>query len=493
MVEQAAIGYSLAVAPHELWEPLEERTRTQLIEWLALVNRVEPFDNNWQFFRILVNLGLRRVGAPVDDAAADRSLEKIHGLYLGDGWYRDGGLDGRDLYAPCAFHYYGLLYASLVDDEHAGLFRDRARTFASEWAAWFDDEGDVVPFGRSLTYRFVAGAFWSALAVADVEAMPWGQVRGLLGRHLRAWSARDIWRDDGTLTVGYGYENATVGEEYISAGSPYWAMKSFVATSVPETHGFWSEPEAPSPATDDVVTQDAPGTVLMRTHGHTVALSARHSAGGFRQGAARYAKFAYSSRYGFSFAGDHNLPHEVAPDSMLALSEGHGPIRVRRSVVAWDRVGEDLLTAEWHPWPDVRIVTVLWAQPPWHLRVHAIDTGRSLTSTEGGFAVGFGGSGALGPEPTRTIDAHAATVRTATDVSVVRDPSNARAGMVIAPLPDTNVFEPRTLLPVLTGTLDPGQHRLIGWFAAGPVGDHAETLTGPAPEISDRVIAALSF
>lgn len=41
------------------------------------MNAVELRDNDWQLFRVLVNLGFERVGGPTDWAAVDRSLATV--------------------------------------------------------------------------------------------------------------------------------------------------------------------------------------------------------------------------------------------------------------------------------------------------------------------------------------------------------------------------------------------------------------------------------
>ena len=72
--------------------------------------------------------------------------------------------------------------------------------------------GAAIPFGRSLTYRFACGAFFAALAVAEVSDMPAplssaGAVKGFLLRHMRWWATHsdDIFCSDGTMNIGYLY------------------------------------------------------------------------------------------------------------------------------------------------------------------------------------------------------------------------------------------------------------------------------------------------
>src|SRR5262249_24160925 len=146
-----------------------------------------------------------------------------------------------------AFHFYGLIYARLQENDdpsRAALYKERAALFAHEYQHWFGPGGAVIPFGRSLTYRFAVASFWGSLAFANVETLPWSQVKGLYLRHLRWWSQKPIADRCGILTVGYGYPNLLVSESYNSPQSPYWAMKAFLPLAVSVAHPFWREDEA---------------------------------------------------------------------------------------------------------------------------------------------------------------------------------------------------------------------------------------------------------
>src|SRR5262245_18700532 len=87
MVAMAAIGYALAFTPEHLWVPLTGAQRDQVITWLRGIERGEPAQNNWQFFRFLVQMGLERIGVQVDGAAQGRSIELLDSYAVGDGWY----------------------------------------------------------------------------------------------------------------------------------------------------------------------------------------------------------------------------------------------------------------------------------------------------------------------------------------------------------------------------------------------------------------------
>ena len=206
-------------------------------------------------------------------------LLHLESLYIGDGWYRDGdnfGDDRRiDYYNPWAMHTYGLLYAKYcpTDAERGMRFISRARQFAHHFQHWFADTGANIPYGRSLVYRFCAVAFWAALALVDEEALPWGIMKGLYLRNLRWWATQPISRSgDGLLTAGYAYPNQLIGERYSSSGSPYWAMKAFLALALPETHPFWSADELPITGRNEIVPSTTSGMVFIHQPNHTILL-----------------------------------------------------------------------------------------------------------------------------------------------------------------------------------------------------------------------------
>ena len=154
MVELAAIGLAMRMVPEHIWEPLDGSAKTNVANYL-LAARVHPYaNNNWKFFRVLVDLGLEHCGIDFDRSLTTAYLDELDGFYIDDGWYRDGNVRRIDHYVPFAMHFYGLIYSRLVDDDRAKRFRDRAVRFARDFRYWFADDGATIPFGRSLTYRF---------------------------------------------------------------------------------------------------------------------------------------------------------------------------------------------------------------------------------------------------------------------------------------------------------------------------------------------------
>jgi len=494
MVEMAAIGFALAFVPEHLWDPLTGRQRDHVIEWLRGIERGEPAQNNWQFFRLLVEMGFERVGVPIDRDAQARSVALLDSFAVGDGWYTDGAGGNVDYYVPFAFHTYGLVLAAsgLGDRDAAARYVARARAFAPDFRHWFAPDGAAVPFGRSLTYRFAQSSVWGALALADVDALDWPTVRGLALRHLRWWSERPISDRDGVLSVGYGYDNRRMSETYNSAGSPYWCMKAFLMLAAQDDHPFWagSEAEPDPPAT---VSLARAGMVVGRDEGQVIALMAP-APGGWsfvEQSDAKYQKLAYSSRFGFS--GDfvqYGFLHVT--DSMLAVADPEtGTRAVRRGTTA-ALVDAETAFTRWSPLPGVRVDTALWGGAPWHLRLHRIVTDRALALVETGFALPWEPDG-FAPEHPATADAgHVAATSGSggtTIVDLLRDDAAPRSGEIHALSPNANVIDPHVIVPALVSTIDAGTHLLI--CAVGASLDPSAVAPGRAPTVPADVIDRL--
>lgn len=47
MVESCPIGYTLAIASKEFWEPLNEKQRKNVANWLGSMNDKEMPNTNW--------------------------------------------------------------------------------------------------------------------------------------------------------------------------------------------------------------------------------------------------------------------------------------------------------------------------------------------------------------------------------------------------------------------------------------------------------------
>jgi hypothetical protein len=414
MVEMESIAFALLIAPESILSLLSPASKTNLVEWLAQINHHEMPQNNWRWFRILVNLALiKALGSDKEKARQfmDQDFALLDQFYLGEGWSSDGiwGDDRKqaDYYSGSfAIQFAQLLYIHFADDsdERVSKYRQQALDFASEYWRFFDADGAAIPFGRSMTYRFACGAFWAAFALAGNQStgssLSLGTVKGLLLRHLRWWSMQpEMFNSDGTMNIGFTYPNMYLSEDYNSRQSVYWCLKSFVVLGLQSDHPFWNIREEPHPMEvsptkgifhPSPIRLFAPAhQILCHSPEHHYLLSAgQMTTKSFKAREAKYGKFAYSSSFGFSVPTGLEL-HQIAPDSTLAIRFGDSdswtvrchPVDVRIETVPIKTkhgsadVGS--ITSTWKPKKlDFRIRTTLVPLAPhypgWHVRVHQI-------------------------------------------------------------------------------------------------------------------------
>ena len=466
LVEMSAIGFSLALIPQILWEPQPATAKANIAAYLQHAFKQPFVENNWMFFRIMVALGLEAIGEEIDSSLVNDYFTKLDALYLSDGWYSDGPFKRVDYYIPMAMQYFGLIYSRLgKDSNRKQIFSERAKHFTPQFMSWFADNGGALAFGRSLTYRFACAAFWSALAFAENPVLPWGQLKGLLLRHLRWWKDAAITHRDGVLSVGYGYPNAYLGEPYNSAGSPYWAFKSFICAALPADHPFWLAPEEQMPSITEPVTQYAPGMILFHPDHDVIALTSgqEESQKWLRHAAEKYSKFAYSARYGFSVENDFRQFDGACFDNMLALSRDNRHFMVRESHQEV-KIADNLIYSRWSPEEEISVETWLYAANPWHVRIHRINSKRRYFTIEGGFALARADRTQCREQGEEVVSDKppSAYVVTAEDFSGIRDLSVIpRQARILEALPNTNLMSAKTSVPQLCGEIPAGESVLV--------------------------------
>ncbi|RDL33356.1 uncharacterized protein BP5553_08795 [Venustampulla echinocandica] len=529
MVEAETISFTLLASPRDLlWDRLGEQARSNIARWFSQLNGKDLPKVNWLWFRVFTNLVLIRMCDL--DTAEIRSqikidLEHLDTFYLRDGWSSDGlwrspELDDKEweLFKEtgtvhsikpdrCADYYSGsfaiqfsqLLYVRVAGDldaERTERYRQQARDFGAQIWRYFDAKGAVIPFGRSLTYRFACGAFFAALALAKVPDLPSpldsaGAVKGFLLRHLR-------W-------------NMYLTEDYNSPQSVYWAMKTFVAIGLPSTDPFWTDPETdyPEAPLSSVSLCRASRQIICNREGrhHFLLSPAQFTSLQWKGGQAKYCKFAYSSAFGFSVPTGQVSLQQLALDNALALSRDgkqtwatkwkcreptFGTCRVLGAVL------EELPVAMvvWYPWEDRSITVNTTLIPPsarwpdWHTRVHRIKINDRRISilhlVEGGFAIQAPRrrSGVISPGLSRlpVFGSH----KSASDEEFFMETSDATlvvseagaSGLCVEvqhergtatvsafqPEANTNLIAPRTLIPLAEHSvrrLEPSEELLV--------------------------------
>lgn len=498
-VEIAALGFALALAPDKLWEPLSARTREQLAAWIGHIQHVEMADNNWRFFPVMAGLGLQRVGAAIDEASRDAHLRRLDEFYLADGWQKDGPGGHIDHYNGFALQFYALIYARHAearDPERAKLYRDRATEFAQGFRHWFGHDGAALAIGRSLTYRFAMAGFWGALAYANVEALPWGEIRGLWARQIRWWLSKPMLDASGRLSVGYAWPNYLMSEEYNSPGSPYWAFKAFLPLALPESHPFWTAPEAEAMPLDRPLTIRGASMIVQREKDDVIALPAAPVRLDMRNSQDKYGKFAYSSRFGLCVEADRWISHGFIGDNILAVSADGVDYRSRAAIQS-ARLGDNWMETRWSPLAGVSIATLQAFIAGWEIRVHDIAAEAPVTVVETGHCVParVGSRGRLRAELKSPTDKAGGVTINLDDGhrSAIIDLSSARFALAADAAPNTNIMFPHAAVPCLAGSLAAGRHLLISGVRAAFGADSDAAWSVPSSADIGGLLAAAGW
>ena len=456
-VEMAAISFGMLFAPQVVWDPLDDRAKKNLADYLGHINEMELPVCNWILFAVLVNIALKKRNMPYRPDMLENYLNGLETFYLGEGWYCDGDSGQKDYYISFAIHFYSLVYAMVMeqeDEERCRTYKARAMEFAAQFVYWFDEDGDAIPFGRSLTYRFAQVSFFSACLMAGLKPFPLPFMKALITEHLRSWLARDIFDQNGMLTIGYGYANLHMSERYNAQGSPYWAMKTFAFLMLPMDHPFYEcsarmdkemfekHPLHPMKHADMLIyhygnhtTAFTPGVYSPRGHGHIVE---------------KYGKFAYDSKFGISVSRSQYELCECVPDCMLAfLIDGY--IYVRR-ICEEHEITDTSVVSVWSPYPGIKVRTRVTPDENGHTRIHEIDSETECIAIDSGFAIRR--------DDTINVDMHVEDAGNSSMVSnrfgecivtgyVTKGQAKEVSGHSYIADPNTHLLYPKTMIPAV--------------------------------------------
>ncbi|WP_424321312.1 DUF2264 domain-containing protein [Lacticaseibacillus chiayiensis] len=462
-VELGVIAYALGTYRERFLNLFSAKGQKQFAAWLNTINDIEFPAGNWYFFLALINAALRRNHLPYSKEKLTDALDKIETFYIGNNWYTDGPNEQSDYYIAFAFHFYGMIYASFVDDDAAQLFRQRALGFAHDFQYWFDDQGRSLPFGRSLTYRFAHVSFWSAMVTTGLyrdSDFSLGQIKGIILRNFRFWQKQPIVVPaEHNLSIGYGYAQQVMAEDYNAPGSPMWAFKSLILLGLPADHAFWQVKEASLEKWQHVA-ETGPGFLIDHDDQQVTALSARQYANSpqLYRGTEKYSKFAYSTYFGFNVSRGQSGLSQFAIDSTLAFSiPGHDQYATRH-VVDDAAVFSDYAVTKWRVWHDIQVVSYLIpVAANCHVRLHEIDTPYAVMTAEGGFPLANWNHKYNQSRISETV----CVAYSDHGQSLIKSLAGTRQPLLVPQGPNTNLYSPeKNAIPVLTATLTAGQHVL---------------------------------
>lgn len=249
LVEFGALAISLFVAPEVLWKPLTQQQKDRLAATMLSYGDGPTVDSNWKFFNIFVLSFFKEQGYAVNDKLLEEYLQRSLTHYRGYGWYNDS--PAYDFYSMWAFQLYGMLWTELVGREHypqyAAQFEKNFSELYDSYPYLFSEGGQMMMWGRSISYRFASVSPFPLLAFARKQDVNWGWMRQISSGTLMQFLQHPEFLKDGVPTLGfYGHFEPAV-QVYSCRGSVYWMGKAFLALLVPPDHPFWTATENKGP------------------------------------------------------------------------------------------------------------------------------------------------------------------------------------------------------------------------------------------------------
>lgn len=251
LVDAAFFASGLLAGFNQLWLPLDDNTKANVIKALKLTRGIKPPENNWLLFSAMIETFLLKAGSDYNAGTIEYALKKHAEWYKGDGTYGDGPEYHWDFYNSFVIQPMLLTISKVLKDKDKDTILkyekvvERAQRFAAVQERLISPEGTFPPVGRSLVYRFGAFHHLSLMALnkqlpADVSP---AQVRSALSAMIyRLMTAPGLFDKNGWLRIGFYGSQPDLAETYITTGSLYLCTTGLVALGLPATDPFWTSP-----------------------------------------------------------------------------------------------------------------------------------------------------------------------------------------------------------------------------------------------------------
>ncbi|GAA1607364.1 DUF2264 domain-containing protein [Catellatospora bangladeshensis] len=272
-VEAASIALILDLTRPWLWDRLDPAVQERVVDYLAQVVGDHTYpQNNWVWFRIVVEQFLASVGGPWSLEDMESDLARHESFVREGGWYSDGDERSYDHYVGWALHLYPILWSRMAGAQQMSAprlpaYRQRLDRFLLDAVRLVGADGSPLLQGRSLVYRFAAAAPYWAGAVAGSEAVSPGLLRRAASGVVKHFADRGAPDEDGLLTLGWFHPWRRMAQRYSGTASPYWAAKGMLGLALPADHPVWTAVEQPLPVEqgDQLAVIAAPGWAVAGT------------------------------------------------------------------------------------------------------------------------------------------------------------------------------------------------------------------------------------
>jgi len=301
LVEAASICICLREGRDSLWNQLSVREQRKIVGWLDHYKDTPPHWNNWVWFTILINTFLKTEGHPFNRALIEKCKERVKGLYVDSGWYKDGEV--FDYYSAWSMQFNPIFWISWDGESDIGLKDELERhndLFLNSYAHLFSRQGSMPVWGRSVCYRYAATSPFSvAYKRPSLPSFDPGFARYLCSANLRQFMEHPEFLKGGIPSLGFYGEKPNLIDAYSCTASTLLSCQSFLALTLPADNAFWKAPESIGFWLDPPSRYDIGTTGLWVAHesasGHSRLHTEQQIYGTKHAGDPRYAEAVFST------------------------------------------------------------------------------------------------------------------------------------------------------------------------------------------------------
>ena len=410
ITEIAAYLVAVRFAKEALWDSLGRDLQDQIANWIlrvAMIALKDSWPNNHYWYPVFSIEILKSLGYtnPEAEPYLQKAYDALEELYVGNGWYCDGKDFGRfDYYEAWAHHTYTLLWILLANPEEKGYaekserYRRRTEEFLQLYCHYFDTDGGMVAYGRSLSYRFAAVSAFGLAALVGCK-IDLGLAKSIILKNVNYFFENSIPTEDGCFPCGYLYSSMRFAENYASDGATTCYTEGFMCLLASEEHPLWQADAAPLPIDRGDYLVECPvekldfllqgekdyGGVTLFNNAIHYFQKGNH---GFNDMCGYYSKFCYNSRAGFALS----TRDKAGFDNMISLYTPGQTMTSLRGKIHTVESSKECLISYHIPFdndPETTIKTwILPLSQGYHVRVHRVTLSRPYGVREGGFSIG---------------------------------------------------------------------------------------------------------
>ena len=249
LVEFGGLSVSLFAIPEILWNPLTQDQKDALESLMVSYGDGPTIPQNWKFFNIFILSFYKSQGYKVNEALLEEYVQKALAHYDGDGWYNDR--PAYDYYSMWAFQMYGMFWSECFGKRYypgyAAHFAENFKPMKSNYPYMFGRNGDMIMWGRSISYRFGATSPFPFMGFENDPSTNYGWMRRIASGALLQFLQNPDYLKDNVPTLGFYGAFEPAVQSYSCRGSVYWCAKAFLGLLLPESNPYWSATENEGP------------------------------------------------------------------------------------------------------------------------------------------------------------------------------------------------------------------------------------------------------